>query len=215
MPCMRLDHVTYAAAPDGLAASTTRLGALLDESFVEGGVHPRLGTRNMVLPLAGGCYLEVVSVLDHPASDKAPFGQAVRARSLTGGGWLGYTVAVDDIAPMVVRLERSATPDHRLRPDGFDLRWLQIGVLGPQSDPQLPCVVQWEVDAENHPSVGASGQVRLAGLEIAGDPDLVSGWLGQPASAALDSISVDWVTRQDHRGLVAAWFSTAAGDVRI
>ena len=37
-------------------------------------------------------------MLDHPASDKAPFGQAVRARSELGGGWLGWVVAVDDIA---------------------------------------------------------------------------------------------------------------------
>ena len=64
-----------------------------------GGVHPRFGTRNSILPLTEGTYLEVVEVLDHPASDKAPFGQAVRARSELGGGWLGWAVAVDDIAP--------------------------------------------------------------------------------------------------------------------
>ena len=56
-----------------------------------------------------GTYLEVVEVLDHPASDKAPFGQAVRARSELGGGWLGWVVAVDDIAP----LEAPARPRGR------------------------------------------------------------------------------------------------------
>ena len=96
---MRLDHLCYAAGPDGLAGTAQRIGGLLGRDFVDGGIHPRFGTRNMVLPLADHTYLEVVEVLDHPASDKAPFGQAVRARSALGGGWLGWVVAVDDIAP--------------------------------------------------------------------------------------------------------------------
>src|SRR6195952_890001 len=104
---MRLDHVSYAAGPDGLDATATRLGAMLGEQFIDGGIHPRFGTRNMVLPL-GDHYVEVVAVLDHPASDKAPFGQAVRARSALGGGWLGWVVAVDDIAPFEARLGREA-----------------------------------------------------------------------------------------------------------
>ena len=52
---------------------------------------------NIILPLAHERYVEVVTVLDHPASDKAPFGQAVRARSEAGGGWMGWCVAVDDL----------------------------------------------------------------------------------------------------------------------
>lgn len=211
---MRLDHVSFAAAPDGLAATTARLGALLGETFADGGVHPGFGTRNTVLPLADGRYLEVVGVLDHPASDKAPFGQAVRARTLAGGGWLGYAVAVDDIAPLETRLGRAA-PGHRHRPDGFDLRWRLLGMPGLRSDPQLPVVVQWEVDAEHHPSEGGSGAVSLKGLEIAGDPDRVTGWLGHPVDAVLDSVSVDWVTPHDPRGLVAVRFSTPSGDIRI
>ena len=91
---MRLDHLSYAAGPDGLASTAQRIGGLLGREFMDGGLHPRFGTRNMILPLAGGTYLEIVEVLDHPASDKAPFGQAVRARSALGGGWLGWVVSV-------------------------------------------------------------------------------------------------------------------------
>ncbi len=83
---MRLDHLSYAAGPDGLVSTAERLAGLLGEAFVDGGIHPRFGTRNMVLPLCAGTYMEVVEVLDHPASDKAAFGQAVRARSELGGG---------------------------------------------------------------------------------------------------------------------------------
>lgn len=212
---MRLDHVSFAATPDGLAATTAWLGALLGESFTDGGVHPRFGTQNMVLPLADGRYLEVVGVLDHPASDKAPYGQAVRARTLAGGGWLGYVLAVDDIGPLETRLGRTAAPGHRHRPDGFDLRWRLLGVSGVQSEPHLPFLIQWQVDAGHHPSAGASGAVRLERLEIAGDPDRVADWLGAPADSALDDVSVEWVTPHDPRGLVAVHFSTPAGDLRI
>src|SRR5680860_1788924 len=105
---MRLDHIVFAAGPGGLAGTTGRLSELLGEEFVNGGIHPRFGTRNSILPLTDRTYFEVVEVLDHPASDKAPFGQAVRARSALGGGWLGWVVAVNDIKPIEERLGRAA-----------------------------------------------------------------------------------------------------------
>ena len=88
-----------------------------------GGVHPRFGTRNVLFPLAKDQYLEVVEVLDHPASDKAPFGQAVRAGSEAGGGWLGWVVAVDDIGPVEERLGRESVAGNRRRPDGVEPTW--------------------------------------------------------------------------------------------
>src|ERR1700744_5549544 len=97
---MRLDHVSYAAGSEGLAACVQRLGSRLGAAFTDGGLHPSFGTRNFVLPLAGGCYVEVVEALAHPAAERAPFGQAVRARTEAGGGWLAWVVAVDDLAPI-------------------------------------------------------------------------------------------------------------------
>jgi Glyoxalase-like domain len=212
---MRLDHLSYAAGPDGLAGTAQRLGQLLGEEFRDGGIHPRFGTRNMVLPLSDGTYLEVVSVLDHPASDKAPFGQAVRARSELGGGWLGWVVSVPDISEIEQRLGRDAVNGNRHRPDGVELRWRQIGVKGLQSDPQLPFFVQWSSPADLHPSVGASGTIHLDTLEIAGDPHRVNEWLGDPAKAPLDDVEVEWVAPHGTPGVVAAQFSTANGLVRI
>jgi hypothetical protein len=211
---MRLDHLSYAAGPDGLAASARRLGELLGEEFVDGGIHPRFGTRNMVLALAEGTYVEVVEVLDHPASDKAPFGQAVRARSAVGGGWLGWVIAVPDIRVLEQRLGRSAVDGNRFRPDGSELRWKQIGVKGLQSDPQLPFFVEWEEGTE-HPSTGASRNIRLECLEIAGDPRRVSDWLGRPVEGPLEDVKVDWVGVNGTPGLVAVQFSTPTGLVRV
>ncbi len=215
MTGMRLDHLSYAAGPDGLASTARRIGELLGEEFRDGGIHPRFGTRNMVLPLSAGTYVEVVEVLDHPASDKAPFGQAVRARSELGGGWLGWVISCDDIGKLEQRLGRESVQGNRHRPDGYELLWRQIGVKGLQSDPQLPFFVQWQSPAEEHPSAGASGHLHLDAIEIAGDPKRVAEWLGDPDIDPLVDVEVEWVAPHGTPGLVAAVFRTPTGPVRI
>ena len=144
---MRVDHVSYAAESDGLQATADRLSKLIGVDPVDGGVHPRFGTRNVILPLAHERYVEVVEVLDHPASDKAPFGQAVRGplrgrRRLARLGrrrrrhrpWSRQ------------RLGRESVEGNRHRPDGIELSWRQLGVKGLIADPQLPFFIQWDDD---------------------------------------------------------------------
>jgi len=75
---VHLDHLSYAAGPEGLGACVQRIGANLGAAFSDGGLHPSFGTRNFVLPLAEGCYLEIVATLDHPAVDRAPGDRAWR-----------------------------------------------------------------------------------------------------------------------------------------
>ena len=207
---MRLDHVSFAAGPDGLASTAQRIGGLLGTEFVSGGVHPRFGTRNMILPLAGRPYMEIVEVLDHPASDKAPFGQAVRARSALGGGWLGWVVSVDELEPVESRLGREAVKGNRHRPDGTELLWQQVGVNGLLNDPQLPYFIHWQSPVELHPSSGANGDFSLACLEIAGDPQRVSEWLGETVEAPLEDVKVDWVAPNGTPGIVAVQLQTPA-----
>jgi Glyoxalase-like domain len=212
---MRLDHVSYAAGPEGLDVTSRRLADALGVGFVDGGVHPRFGTRNRILPLASGHYLEVVAVLDHPVADKVPFGQAVKARTDRGGGWLGWVVAVDDLTEIETRLGRTAVQGNRRRPDGFELLWKQIGVKGLINDPQLPFFVCWESDPSHHPAAGAADGVDLVRLEIAGDPHRVTEWLGEPEGHPLDDVEVDWVAPSGTPGVLAAHFSTLSGVVRI
>lgn len=212
---MRLDHLSYAAGPEGLAACVQRLGANLGAGFTDGGIHPSFGTRNFVLPLAGGCYLEVVEALDHPAADTAPFGLAVRSRSEAGGGWLGWVIGVEDIAPIEARLGRPAANGHRRRPDGFDLRWKQIGVKDSTARPQLPFFIRWDSDPSQHPSAPGSA-ITLTRLQIAGDAGTVERHLGLSPQHLLDGVTIDWsVPGPDGSGLVAAEFVTASGPVRI
>ncbi len=212
---MHLDHLSYAAGPEGLGACVQRIGAKLGSAFADGGLHPSFGTRNFVLPLADTCYLEIVATLDHPAADRAPFGRAVNARSQAGGGWLAWAIAVPDIATYEARLGRPAAKGHRRRPDGFDLLWRQIGVNDVAEDAQLPFFVEWDSDAEQHPSVPSSSVV-LRRLEIAGDEATVDAYLGTSARQPLDGVEVEWLSPFDgDTGLVAAVFDTPGGEVRV
>jgi hypothetical protein len=214
MDDMRVDHVSYTAEHDGLQATAARLAKLIGVEPVDGGVHPRFGTRNIIFPLADKRYVEVVDCLDHPASDKAPFGQAVKARMEAGGGWLGWCVRVDDISPVEERLGRSAVEGNRHRPDGVELRWRQIGIKGLMSDPQLPYYVQWE-DESVHPSVGAETSVTIEGLQIAGDPERVKEWLGLPPDQTSSVIDFTFVAPRGTPGLLAVTFQTAEGLVTV
>lgn len=212
---MRLDHVSYACEPDGLTATAERISDALGIEFVKGGVHPRFGTRNMIFPLVNGQYLEVVEVLDHPASDKAPFGQAVRARSEAGGGWMGWCVAVDDLAPFEDRLGRSAVPGNRKFPDGRELVWQQIGILGLIADPQVPYLLKWEGDPSLHPSRIYESDVKMSSLTIAGSAERVTEWLGEPVEKPLEDVAVQWMAPHGTPGILAVTFETASGAVTI
>ena len=212
---MRLDHVSYAVSSSELVSTVNRLGSLLGATFRDGGVHPRFGTRNFVLPLANSSYVEVVAPLDHPAADSAPFGKAVKQRAEGGGGWLGWVVGVDDIAPWEARLGRPAADGHRVRPDGFELRWKQLGVLDLMADPQLPYFLQWLVEPAERPSAGGDGAPCFERLEICGDRTAVLEWIGgSPENDPLEDVKVDWI-EDDESGVVAVHFRTPHGTVRI
>ncbi len=212
---MRLDHVSYAAEADGLMATAERLGATLGVEPVDGGYHPRFGTRNVLLPVAGGRYVEVVEAMEHPSAEKEPFGQVVRARSLTGGGWIGWVVAVDDIEPVEQRLGRLSVPGNRHRPDGVELRWRQIGVAGMQADPQLPFLVCWESGPQYHPSTGGSDDVAIETLQIAGDPHRVREWLGLDPAYEARTVDFTFVAPHGTPGLMTVSFSTRRGPVVV
>jgi hypothetical protein len=214
MSCMRVDHVVYAAEHDGVAATAERLGKLIGVRPIDGGNHPRFGTRNVILPLRHDRYVEVVEVLDHPASYKAPFGQVVRARSEAGGGWLGWVIAVHDMALQEGRVGRDAVDGNRTRPDGVELHWRQLGVKGLQADPQLPFYVQWR-DGSPHPSTSGETHTRLRQLQIAGDPDRINEWLGVDPKSVSPSIDLAFVAPHGTPGLLSVTFETPDGHVTI
>jgi len=212
---MRLDHVSYACAPDGLDGTAARIADRLGTQPLDGGVHPRFGTRNRIVSLTDHHYLEVVEALDHPAVDRMPFGRAVRARTDTGGGWLGWVVAVDDLTPIEKRLRRARTPAHRVLPNEFELTWDQIGVSDLMHDPQLPFFVKWTSEDRHHPSHSADTGIGLRSLQIAGDPGRIIEWLGEPEDHPLNDVDVQWSAPNGRPGLLSVTFTTSNGDVTV
>ena len=213
---MRVDHVSYAADQSGVKATAERLGEALGVTPCDGGIHPRFGTRNMILPLAHERYVEIVEVLDHPSSDKAPFGQVVRARSEAGGGWMGWVIRVDDdLAAVEARLDRTAVEGNRRLADGREFLWKQIGIKGTLADPQLPFFVKWG-EGSPHPSQEASTDVTIASLMIAGDPARVTDWLGGRTPEETSSvITFDFVAPHGTPGLMSVTFNTPGGPVTL
>ena len=74
---MRLDHISYVTSHDQLADTVQRLGSRIGSTFVDGGIHPRFGTRNFTLALQNGHYIEVVCPLDHTTTDSSSIDKTV------------------------------------------------------------------------------------------------------------------------------------------
>lgn len=213
---MHVDHLVFAAGPEGLLAEADRLEALFGCKFRDGGFHPRFGTRNHIMPLQNDRYLELVEVLEHPAADKAPFGQAVRARTALGGGWMGWVVSVDDMEPIEERLGRQAVPGSRRFPDGRLLEWSQIGIRDLIRDPQLPYFLSWRSTEDILPRA-LLGDAWLEAIRIAGQRSVVEEWLGRSVDDIFDGVLVSFVDPADGQrtGIVSATFGGPRGSITL
>jgi hypothetical protein len=210
----RLDHISYAASHDQLVDVVQRLGSRIGSAFTDGGIHPRFGTRNFTLPLKNNRYIEVVCPIEHPAADSSPFGRAVSQRADQGGGWLTWVLSTDDISQVESRLGRSSVDGSRKRPDGSELKWKQIGILGTIEDSQLPFFIQWQ--GSDHPSSDGKPIAEIRSIEIAGDPATIKEWLDSDPEAAFADVEVIWRNPSDfdgETGIVSITLSTPNGDV--
>ncbi|MCL1906382.1 MAG: VOC family protein [Propionibacteriaceae bacterium] len=211
---MHLDHVIFAAGPLGLKGEAERLESLLGAKSFDGGLHPGFGTQMRLIPLADGRHIEIVEVLDHPAAEKAPYGQAVRARSELGGGWLGWVICLDDLTTYEERLDRKARHGARHFPDGRLLEWEQLGVMGLIADPQVPFFIRWISEPGLLPSA-LEGTIGLHEIEIAGSRQRVEEWLGEELPDNFDSVNINFDAPSGYPGIMSVTFSTDKGLVRI
>jgi hypothetical protein len=213
---MRLDHVSYVTSHDQLADTVQRLGSRLGSTFVDGGVHPRFGTRNFTLPLQNGQYIEVVCPLDHPATEQTPWGKAVSKKAQEGGGWLTWVFATEDISKVEEKFGRSAIEGHRTRPDGSDLKWKQIGVNEITDSRELPFFIQWLT--ADHPSQDGKAVAAIEKITIADTDHLADSWFKSEILGGLNGASVDFVdpsVNDGEYGIVAVHLTTPSGVVRL
>lgn len=213
---MRLDHLSYVTSHEQLADTVQRLGSRLGSTFVDGGIHPRFGTRNFTAAMQNGYYLEVVCPLDHPASEQSIWGKAVSQKSREGGGWLTWVFSVEDISQIEKKFGRSAVDGHRQRPDGSDLKWKQIGVKEITESQEFPFFIEWL--SADHPSHEGTPNAEIQKIVIADQNQLAGSWFKQDVLSALGTIDIEWVhpTENDGRnGLVEVHLLTSTGLVVI
>jgi hypothetical protein len=161
---MRLDHISYVASHDQISDVVNRIGSQIGTAFVDGGIHPKFGTRNFTAPLLNGQYVEIVCALDHPATDSTPFGRAVKRKSEDGGGWMAWVLATDNIAKIENDLGRKAIEGQRQKPNGSLLKWKQLGVLDVLENSKYPFYVEWI--SKEHPSSDGTANSKLLEITI-------------------------------------------------
>lgn len=211
---MRLDHISYVTTHDQLADTVQRLGSRLGSTFVDGGIHPRFGTRNFTAALRNHQYIEVVCPLDHPATEQTPWGKAVSKKSQEGGGWFTWVFSTEDIGPFALKFGREAIEGHRTRPNGVDLKWKQIGVKEILENPEFPFFIQWMTS--EHPSQDGRPEAEIKKIVFSNGNELADSWFKKEILDSLGTIEIDWlnpILNDGDVGIVAVHLNTNAGVV--
>jgi len=166
-----LDHVILAI--DSLEHGIDRLEEITGCRAQMGGAHPSRGTRNALLGLGEGCYLELIA--PNPADETSPLRPGpfsertdfTRFRSLTPIGWAIRVSDADAERDHLLRRGLSPGPVHageRTRADGRVLRWKMLDPFG-LSATVLPFAISWGGDTP-HPSSAAPAGCTLGDLRL-------------------------------------------------
>lgn len=135
-----------------------------------GGVHPSAGTRNALLSLGAGHYLEIIA--PDPAQPAA--NDPRHLRDLSGPRLITFAVTTNDIDAIAAnarkaRLDVSGPHDGARRlPSGGMIRWQTLAVrndLGAGSIQPVPFFIQW-APGSAHPSSDAPKGCVLESLEF-------------------------------------------------
>ena len=162
---IRVDHVIVGTSD--LDAAIADIEQRTGVRPVIGGVHPGRGTRNALLSLGAGTYLEIVA----PDPAQTVDTEDLRAlRALERPTPFGWAVSADSEAALRAILSGAniATtepkPGSRAKPDGSVLRWVTFD-YAELDNPHAPFFIVW-ADPALHPSRTSPGGCRLSGLAI-------------------------------------------------
>lgn len=213
---MRLDHVSYVASHDQISDVVNRIGSQIGTAFVDGGIHPKFGTRNFTAPLLNAQYIEVVCPLDHPATDLTPFGRAVKKKAEMGGGWLTWVFAEDNLDAIETKLDRKAVNGLRLKPDGRELKWKQIGVKEIIDFGALPFFIQWLNNS--HPSKDGNSIAEITKIVISDERKLNDSFFKSEIINGLGGIKVEWIDTElteNVKGIISVDFKFHGNLIRV
>lgn len=166
---MRIDHVIYGTADLDVAADwfVRKLGL----PVVSGGRHQGLGTKNRIVPLGDGSFVELLAVADREEALSSTLGAALCAAIERGDGLLGWAVAVEDVEGVARRLGTSVSTVGR---QGMVARL--AGVAEALGEPFLPFFVERGEGWRDRAVVRATA--GLSWIEVACSPGRLERWLG-------------------------------------
>jgi hypothetical protein len=213
---MRLDHVSYVVSHDQISDVVNRIGSQIGTAFIDGGIHPKFGTRNFTAPLLNSQYIEVVCPMDHPATDTTPFGRAVKKKAYEGGGWLSWVIASKNLTEIEDKLGRKSVEGKRFKPNGIELHWKQLGVLSNLEDAAHPFYVEWI--SQNHPSQDGIPFAAIAKINIISNNKKVLEAPGVKEIESREEFKISWSLsneNSDTTGIVSIEFKVSSKTVKI
>lgn len=161
---LALDHLVYAVPhfADGVAQMNKRLGV----TATPGGQHLGLGTRNALVNIGNGAYLEIVG--PDPEQPPPENGYFFNVDRLAQAGLVAWAVKTSDISATVEQAKRlgydcgSIIDMSRQKPDGTLLKWRLT--LPTMSMPILPFFIDW-LDTP-HPTTSLTHNCQLVNLGL-------------------------------------------------
>jgi len=126
-----------------------------------GGVHPGRGTRNALLSLGTGCYLEIIAPDPQQAGVPDPYGlQSLATPRLVN--WAVHLASLDEQVRRLTEADiafEGPTAGSRNRPDGRVLHWRTLRLKDDRHG-LLPFFIEWGAGSV-HPSADAPKGCRL------------------------------------------------------
>ncbi len=132
------------------------------------------------MPL-GEAYLELVAVVDQAKAAQSPFGRwvaGVNSKRAQLAGWAVRTHQLDDVAR---RLGLTVGAGSRAGQGGTVVRWRLAGIEEAAAEPSLPFFIEWGHASPlpgRAPATHRAGAVQIANLQVDGDADRLTAWLG-------------------------------------
>jgi hypothetical protein len=206
-PSMQVDHVIIGVS--NLEAGIREFEQLTGVRAALGGAHPGMGTRNALVSLGEGAYLELYA--PNPAEEvKSPTVTELKGFTrLKPVGWAVSTTDVEALRSYLGSLglpQSPPEPGSRVRPDGSVLEWVTFGFE--QFDhPLAPFFIQWK-QKELHPSRTSPGGCRLVSIAL-GDPNPTQ------LKAAVQPLSLDVPIAQSAEKQMVVRLSCPRGRVTL
>ena len=203
-----VDHIMWGARD--LDAGIAFIEAKTGVKAVAGGVHPGRGTRNALVSLGKGQYLEIISL--DPGQPDVRNERTIQLEQLAAPRILTWAAATRDIEALDTRLRAAGfetsgiAPGSRARPDGTMLRWRTLSVAGHDGD-LVPFVIEWD-PASTHPSADSPPGCTIEALRLEHpDPAAINRFL--------EAMGLGVRATRGAGARMAALLSTPGGDVEL